>query len=63
MISKVLNKKDPIRIVSLGTGVPPPTYIDPEKFTKYTWLGLASDLAVDIDTFMTDKTLRQILAK
>ena len=63
LISKVLNKKDPIRIVSLGTGVPPAITIDPDEFTKYTWLGLASDLAVDIDTFMTDKTLRQILGR
>ena len=56
-MAKVLKKKDPIRIVSLGTGVPPAITIDPDEFTKYSWMGLASDLAVDIDTFMTDHTL------
>ena len=57
LMAKVLKKKDPIRIVSLGTGVPPAITINPDEFTKYTWMGLAADLAVDIDTFMTDNTL------
>ncbi len=47
-------KKDFIRVVSLGTGQPKRSQINPEKVNAFTWLNNLEDLIIDVEVTAHD---------
>jgi len=63
MMQSKIQKKAPIRIVSIGTGVAEVNKVDADSITRFNWLTMAGDFMIDIDVFAADKTLNATLAK
>ena len=62
MQSKI-KKQNPIRVVSIGTGITQVKEVDPESITRFDWMTMSADFLIDIDVFAVNKILKMILSK
>jgi hypothetical protein len=58
-----MKKKAPIRIWSMGTGVLEMEPIDADGMTRFEWLKLSGEFMIDIDVFVADKILKDIMKR
>jgi hypothetical protein len=58
-----IKKKTPVRIWSMGTGILDMKPVDADGMTRFEWLKLSGEFMIDIDVFLVDNVLKNIMKK